>query len=198
MSAPLSNLPPRLQGGSMLCSHFPMSVLHRKVLSIVVIFHMKIAECMCRNDSCSSHKMVLQCYIQHMILKSLRFMSMHTTRITNYIVENSYLLLLFEYMLPQTWWSKQKYRHFGWRQISTVASIYIQRSSIHRYGMCLMTDFFDHNILPFCLSLHTSMIWRFCEEPLLWIKDLVGYKLEWIYGLLGVLQYSHPEQMKEQ
>ena len=33
--------------------------------------------------------------------------------ITNYIVENSYLLLLFEYMLPQTWWSKQKYRHFG-------------------------------------------------------------------------------------
>lgn len=58
---------------------------------------MKIAECIYRNHICSSHKMVLQCYIQHMILKSLRFVSMHTARKTNYIVENPYLILVFEY-----------------------------------------------------------------------------------------------------
>lgn len=73
---------------------------------------MKIPECTDRNDICSSHKMVLQCYIQHMILRSLRFMSMHTTRRKNYTVENPYLLLLFEYTLPQTQWSKQKKKKF--------------------------------------------------------------------------------------
>lgn len=56
--------------------------------------------------------------------------------------------------------------------------------------MCLITNFSDHNILPFYLSLHTIMIWRSCEQSLLWIKDLVWHKLEWIYGLLGVLHYS--------
>lgn len=120
-------------------------------------------------------------------------MSMHTARKTNYTVENPYLLLVFEYThtsLPQTPWSKQKYRNFGWRPISTIASINIQCSSIHRYGTCLMTNSSDHNILSFYSFLRTIMIWRFCEGPLLRIKDLVGYKLEWIYALLGVLQYS--------
>lgn len=84
----------------------------------------------------------------------------------------------------------RKYRNFGWRQISTVASIYIQYSSIHRYGMCLITNFSDHNTLPIYLSLHTIMICRFCEGPLLQIKALVGFEVEWIYGLLGVLHYS--------
>lgn len=92
--------------------------------------------------------------------------------------------------LPQTLWSKQKYRNFGWKSITTVANIYIQCSSIHRYGICLTTNFSDHNILSFYSSLHTKIIWRFCEGTLLRIKDLEGYKLEWIYGLLGVLQYS--------
>lgn len=130
------------------------------------MLYMKIADCIYRKDICSSHKMVLQCYIQHMILKSLRFMSMHTAK--------NHQTTLWQILICYCYLNTHFHKHGGLnRNIQTLAEdklvhiysysyTHIQCSSIHRYGMCLMTNFSDHNILlPFYSSLHTIMIWRF-------------------------------------